>query len=111
MLSLPPLDSMSKVAGLLADALTIISLLVASFRLLLQLPPLFSNPATNLTAATARLAGKSIRGPALEGATFCGLPTRELMPACVLPLAFGLTSLASGRFWRRARARTERRAA
>ncbi|MFZ0011384.1 MAG: hypothetical protein WAL97_05710 [Halobacteriota archaeon] len=48
---------------------------------------------------------------ALDGATFRGLPTRALMPACVFPLAFGVASLARGRFWRRARARTERRTA
>lgn len=33
---------------------------------------------------------------ALEGATFRGLPTRELLPACLALLAFGLASLASG---------------
>ncbi len=31
--------------------------------------------------------------------------------ACVFPLAFGLASLASGRFWCRALARTQRRTA
>lgn len=35
---------------------------------------------------------------ALEGATFRGLPTRELLPACFALLAFGLASLASGAF-------------